>query len=121
MKKIYSTILFFAFMIGAMQPVIPVIEYHLFKESIIELFCVNREKPEQNCDGVCYLTAQLAEQQKEQSEMNSLNIDFYPIGVDYASYTPFVVPPEPTRLYFQFAEDSISACLRSHSPPPRLS
>jgi hypothetical protein len=107
-------------MMGAVQPFIPVIEYHLFKESIIELFCVNRDKPEMNCDGVCYLSSQLAEQE-EQSGSSNLNTVYYPIGVNYALQRPFIAAPESTTHYFQFAEDWVFTYARSNSPPPRLS
>ena len=42
--------------------------YHLNKEYITELFCINKEKPELNCDGKCYLSLQIAEQQQEREE-----------------------------------------------------
>jgi hypothetical protein len=121
MKKIYSIILFFSFMIGAIQPIIPVIEYHLFKESIIELFCVNRDQPETQCDGVCYLSSQIEKNDEDHSGLKNFNVDYYPVGLSFESNTDLEVYPRKfdplasvfSDLTFEFAE--------LHSPPPKTS
>ena len=81
MRRIFGVILLFSFLVGALQPVLPLIEYHIFKESIIERFCVDRDLPQSDCEGTCYLSSQLAEHQDQDEEPLSLNIEFYPIGV----------------------------------------
>ncbi|MCC5913327.1 MAG: hypothetical protein JJU46_03025 [Balneolaceae bacterium] len=77
MKVLYSQILLLAFMVGAIQPVLPLIEYHLFQESIMELFCENRNVPESDCDGICYLTNQLEKQERQSENFRTLT-DYYP-------------------------------------------
>ena len=55
--------------------------------SIIEEFCVNKEKPELNCDGKCYLSEQLNKTSKEKDpeapapEIKENNIQLYPIAI----------------------------------------
>lgn len=77
MKVFYSQILLLAFVVGAIQPVLPLIEYHLFQESIMELFCENRNVPESDCDGICYLTNQLEKQERQSENFRTLK-DYYP-------------------------------------------
>ncbi|MEM8601712.1 MAG: hypothetical protein AAGF99_17485, partial [Bacteroidota bacterium] len=42
----------------------------LRQDVIAERFCENRERPEVDCDGVCYLTQQLKERQDREREHN---------------------------------------------------
>ena len=42
----------------------------LRQDVIVERFCENRDRPELNCDGVCYLTKQLKEHQDREREQN---------------------------------------------------
>lgn len=54
------------------KPLWPVVEYVMNYDYIITSLCENRDKPELECDGKCYLTKQLA-QESENSENNPLN------------------------------------------------
>lgn len=49
--------------------VIPVIflDYELHKDYIIDNFCVNKNKPEMNCDGKCYLAKKLNEAREKEA------------------------------------------------------
>ncbi|MEM6783211.1 MAG: hypothetical protein AAF624_05685 [Bacteroidota bacterium] len=42
----------------------------LRQDMIAERLCENRDRPELNCDGVCYLTQQLKERQDREREHN---------------------------------------------------
>ncbi len=44
-----------------LQPLLPWIEYALFKRYIIENLCVNRDKPDSCCQGKCFLQKQIKE------------------------------------------------------------
>jgi hypothetical protein len=41
------------------KPIIPYIEYAVFKEYIAKNLCINRTKPKSCCEGKCYLEKQL--------------------------------------------------------------
>lgn len=48
------------------------LDYALNKEYIARVLCINKNKPEKNCNGKCHLKKQLKEQdKKEQSPVNS--------------------------------------------------
>ncbi|MEL6442879.1 MAG: hypothetical protein AAF089_09335 [Bacteroidota bacterium] len=44
--------------------------FTLRQDVIAERFCENRDRPELDCDGVCYLTKQLKEHQDREREQN---------------------------------------------------
>lgn len=44
------------------RPLWPVIEYAVNYNYIVEVLCENKDKPELECDGKCYLSKQLAKQ-----------------------------------------------------------
>ena len=71
-RKAISILFFFVYLAGLVQPVLPLVEYYLFKESITELFCVNRDNPESDCEGMCYLSNQIEEQEDQQGSPDSL-------------------------------------------------
>lgn len=78
-QKSITIIFLFSFLIGLLQPVLPLVEYYVFKESIIELFCENREVPETECEGSCYLTNQLKKsEEKSESPGNLINSEEIP-------------------------------------------
>jgi len=41
------------------------LSYFVNQSEIIELFCINKEKPQLKCDGKCHLATQLAEVEKD--------------------------------------------------------
>ncbi|SRR5690606_7132336 len=47
------------------KPLWPIVEYVTNYDYIAEVLCVNRERPELNCDGKCYLAQLLAKEQRE--------------------------------------------------------
>lgn len=53
-------VLFLAFYI-LLKPAVPVIDFMVNYSYIIKELCVNRDKPEMECNGQCYLKKELAE------------------------------------------------------------
>jgi len=47
------------------KPLWPIIEYVANYDYIVEVLCVNRDRPQMECDGKCYLAQRLAEEQKD--------------------------------------------------------
>ncbi|ASK31584.1 hypothetical protein CEY12_16340 [Chryseobacterium sp. T16E-39] len=42
------------------RPLIPIMEYAVNYDYIVETLCINKDKPELNCNGKCYLSKELA-------------------------------------------------------------
>ncbi|SIS97238.1 hypothetical protein SAMN05421786_103504 [Chryseobacterium ureilyticum] len=57
MKLLYS-ILFTFYMV--FRPLIPMVEYAVNYDYIVNTLCVNKSKPEIHCNGKCYLSKELA-------------------------------------------------------------
>jgi hypothetical protein len=121
MKRTESIILLFAFLAGAIQPIVPLMEYHFFKESIIELFCENRNVPESDCDGVCYLTNQIEESREKQDDMQTGHIDYYPGYVLYGQSADLNLYPDKQNPFPNITGHQIDQPVSIHTPPPRLS
>ena len=81
MKKIFSYILFLTLVIRPAYNVGNIAYYELNIDYIIENYCVNKEKPELQCNGKCHLKNQLAvtDTKGEQSFVNSLFKTFVPV------------------------------------------
>ncbi len=62
----YLRLVKFVFVISAFvllfQPVLPVLEYALDYTYISQVLCINKEKPQSNCNGKCHLGKQLAKE-----------------------------------------------------------
>lgn len=57
MKLLYS-ILFTFYMV--FRPLIPLVEYAVNYNYIVDTLCINKTKPEVHCNGKCYLSKELA-------------------------------------------------------------
>ncbi|WP_203256028.1 hypothetical protein [Hyunsoonleella ulvae] len=68
-------------MIAMLRPVQPYVEYIINQDYIAEFLCINKDKPEIQCNGKCHLVKQI-EKQKEQEPLSALSISLenYPIG-----------------------------------------
>ena len=63
------------------RPVIPVADYIINQDYIMEFLCVNQGKPELKCEGKCYLMQRLEEQQdKKKENLPGIAMEEYPIG-----------------------------------------
>lgn len=64
-----------------LRPVQPYLEYIINQDYIAEFLCINKDKPELQCNGKCHLVKQI-EKQQQQEPFSSLSISLenYPIG-----------------------------------------
>ncbi len=70
---IFLTILFISF---GCRDVLTIVYFYGNQTYIIENFCVNRKKPEKQCNGKCYLSKQLEEERDEDVPLNHLVYQF---------------------------------------------
>jgi hypothetical protein len=63
-----------------LRPIAPFVEYAINYDYIAKVLCINKDKPELNCNGKCQLMKKL--KQQEEDDFNSLRIHMeeYPIG-----------------------------------------
>ena len=59
MRAFFSIFIFSLLSIGPFSQVITILDYHINLETIIDEFCVNKEKPKLKCNGKCYLMSKI--------------------------------------------------------------
>jgi hypothetical protein len=64
-----SVAVFFVTFLMLLKPLWPLAEYISNYDYIVNVLCENRDKPQLNCNGRCYLAKQLAED-SEQNQQN---------------------------------------------------
>ncbi|MGI9526177.1 MAG: hypothetical protein ACR2MS_03590 [Weeksellaceae bacterium] len=77
MKKGWLILSFLFFI----QPVLPVLEYVVNYDYIVEVLCINRENPELQCNGKCHLGKELAKtlddpSSSKDNKIQSIKLDF---------------------------------------------
>jgi len=101
------------------------VSYFVNQAEIIELFCINKEKPQLQCDGKCHLATQLAEVETDTEES-----PFSPSNTTYnleinLSLTETEIDIQPkiknlTKHTYHMFTSSISDGYHSiQSPPPK--
>lgn len=73
-----------------LRPFSPYAEYVLNYEYISEVLCINKDKPELNCEGKCYLMQSLAEASADDSETKDFplkKLDFQLLYFNKDSFT----------------------------------
>lgn len=103
MKALFSIVLFTAFLIQlGMRPIV-VLNWKINQDRITEKYCENKNRPEMECDGKCYLAKQLrkldVEEQNERSKHQLPEQQLKSVEI------PFLAPKFPIEsvAYFVFA------------------
>jgi hypothetical protein len=64
--RVYAIILLFIMVLSISKPIIPYIQYAIFKDYIAKTLCINKDKPKSCCQGKCFLEKEL----KKSTETN---------------------------------------------------
>ena len=124
MKVWLSLIAVVLFSGSILQPVLPVYNYFLNYDYIVNVLCVNKDKPEMHCDGKCYLRKELSPSTDLSTKPNILNnYRFKPVPVYFEIMQEFAAD-----FYAKERKDKIPAkdffyedlAFEPGIPPPRL-
>lgn len=63
-----------------LRPIAPFVEYAINQDYIAEFLCINKEKPEMQCNGKCHLYKEVEKQQEETPVTLEISLKEYPIG-----------------------------------------
>jgi len=77
-SKTYSVICLCILMFYLIRPVLPFIEYAIFKDYIAKNLCINKDKPQNCCQGKCYLGEQLKKNAETQDPNTGNNKKIIP-------------------------------------------
>ena len=106
MSKTAASFFVFLYLIAMLRPIQPYVEYVLNQDYIAEFLCINKEKPELQCNGKCHLVKQLEEQQKS-NPMTPLRVSLenYPIGFvnifKLSSFQSFINSTKDKSFFYQ--------------------
>ena len=96
--------------------------YALDKPHFIELFCVNQDKPELECDGSCMLSKMMEQQQKKTEkpalpDITQFQLTFY---IQKTTFKLKKVIQHKTKHYFHYHNFYDSLFLKNIFRPPTL-
>ncbi|MFD0796391.1 hypothetical protein ACFQZJ_02885 [Maribacter chungangensis] len=63
-----STVILFVAVTMLLKPLWPIVDYIVNYDYIVNVLCENKDEPELNCDGKCYLTQMLAQETGQNDE-----------------------------------------------------
>ena len=100
------------------------INYLVNVSEITELFCVNKEKPQLQCNGKCHLATQLVETEKDENESpftsNQLAYNLDVISILINPLFNITIPENTLTHYFNFnAINTLEHFYSVPSPPPK--
>ncbi len=82
-RRITTYFLCFLYLLAMFRPVAPFFEYYFNYDYISKVLCINKDEPELDCKGKCYLKKQLKEQESSQEKNStnhlSIDLDKYPV------------------------------------------
>ncbi len=87
----------------------------------MELFCENRDVPDSDCDGICYLTNQIEKQQERQDENFKALVDYYPGTILVKSLSAPEILPSAIEYALDLQYGITSNWIDIQLPPPRVS
>ena len=82
------------------RPILPYIEYAVFKDYIAKNLCINKDKPKSCCEGKCHLKKQI-EKSNEAKENEDKGSDRKDISQEVNEFiTSSVSIPQATEIHF---------------------
>lgn len=119
MKKYYSIILLVSFVIGTLQPILPMLEYHLFEGDITTLLTADGSLTK-DTESMC-IAVELPDSGSEENDSELLDIDYYPIPVKSNDETGMAILPVRGEQFIFIDNKVISPARDPSSPPPKQS
>ena len=80
MHRLTATFLVFLYILAMLRPIQPYVEYVLNQDYIAEFLCINKDKPELQCNGKCHLVKEIEKQHQDPIAALSISMENYPIG-----------------------------------------
>ena len=118
MKVFYSHILLLAFLIGALQPVTPMLQHFLFEGSLTEV--LTEQKGDMCESEPCHENkVRCACEHGNEENDELLNIDYYPLTLQMGEHSVPDVLNMETDLCCSGDEQTIALHYQADLPPPR--
>jgi hypothetical protein len=79
--------------------------YNVNQEVFVELFCINKDRPELHCDGKCELSKILKEKEREKTSQVLLQLDHVFINQQVSFTFPAPIIPEQGKKPCPYTQD----------------
>lgn len=125
LKKQVSIGMLLAFCMTEISHFTPFLEYYINFDYIAEVLCINKDKPQINCEGTCYLKDQIQQTQKSQRtnqnntviEWTKTNLLFFEQIIKVACLEFFTQHTLPKKSYLFSVQENLQI---PPTPPPRF-
>lgn len=105
MQKVFSLIMPFIFLFVVSQQAVVIMHFKLNQQAIIKQFCINKSKPELQCNGKCYLSKELQETENSDSEkiISAKNFDLtFNSNLEFEIEPPTISKNKEKIIYMEF-------------------
>jgi|GEM_PF-2051857 len=124
MKKLYSIILLGAYLVGIVQPILPMIRYQLNQGTMIEYAFSEVTLQSTNSANLAQIAAQSKDDRSKKSGNNTFKLmrdSFYPVGVAISTVHEPVPLANKKLLHIVVSINANEPTYLPNSPPPRYS
>src|SRR5699024_11910102 len=99
MKRLYSIILLLSFLVGTLQPILPMIEYQLHEGSVLEFFSYDKNISDKPITADYFVAQNSSSQHSSDCDNSLLNDNYYPLGINTGMVPPTFVLPNHDWLF----------------------
>jgi len=110
--------------LALIQPALPILEYFVNYNYIVNELCENKDKPILTCNGKCYLGKQVKEnnllhQEQQMPPLPKLDLSAYPTFILFGSLkeSPSFILDVKEKLYFNYKETFQEIVISIFRPP----
>lgn len=103
MKQGLAFILLLSFSLMTFSKAFTFVAFYANQDAIIEQFCINKNKPRLQCNGQCFLSKQIKEQEKKEAEnfiiqLSKIEIVYRPFETCFGYKPPFSLVNRPYAI-----------------------
>ena len=118
--KIFSSILFVVYISFVFRIVFPLIDYTINYKYITEELCIERDNPDNNCHGSCYLSSEIEREVNPSSEEKTVVLDFVKIPLLVFSFNNNYFPKTLSIKYLSIQSNILKNSPKPITPPPQI-
>lgn len=120
MKQLYSVILLFSFLVGIIQPILPMIEYQVHEGNVMELLDKGPCEGEHTGEMFCCAIDKDCASQEDNAGQSLIDMDYYPLALQITTAPSPGIYLNSSSLHLALIGETSSPTFLPISPPPRL-
>lgn len=122
-RNIIVAILVFIVSLFTLKSAVLMSYYTFFTDDFIESFCVNKDQPELNCDGKCFLSKMLNKNDQHEGRQESIAISLAQLEFTFTSFVDqeLLFLNSFNKSVFHYDVTYTSVFINKDDKPPNLS